>query len=292
MYTIVSGVIDRLLYLPTPRLRKGTRRHAMTDPTIQQLFDLTGKCALITGASGHLGRSLANALAEAGAAVVVASRNIDRARDVAGQLPPITGGGHHAVVIDQLDAASIGHGFQDAVSLAGRLDILVNNGQSGDAHDLTSVSADDFSRQFANATGYFLLARHLRDHLVSRSAGGSVVMLGSMYGVVGSYPDAYEGVCPASPVHYHALKGGIVQMSRHLAVYWARDNVRVNCLSPGPFPSESAPEEMVRRLCDKSPVRRMGKPHELKGALLLLASDAGSYITGQNLLVDGGWTAW
>lgn len=264
----------------------------MTEPTVQQLFDLTGRAALITGASGHLGGSLASALAEAGAEVVVASRDADRARDVVAGLPTPTGVRHHAVAIDQLDAESIDRGFEDAVAQAGRLDILVNNGQAGDAHDLTNVTADDFNRQLANATGYFLLARRLRDHLVSRSAPGCIVMLGSMYGVVGSYPDAYEGVCPASPVHYHALKGGIVHMTRHLAVYWARDNVRVNCLSPGPFPSATAPSAMVERLKGKSPLRRMGQPHELKGALLLLASDAGSYLTGQNLLVDGGWTAW
>ena len=81
-------------------------------------------------------------------------------------------------------------------------------------------------------------------------------------------------------------------MTRHLAVYWAKDNVRVNCLSPGPFPSEKAPQEMVERLKQKSPSGRMGEPHELKGPLLMLVSDAGSYVTGQNLLVDGGWTAW
>ncbi|MEP0761261.1 MAG: SDR family oxidoreductase, partial [Chloroflexota bacterium] len=90
----------------------------------------------------------------------------------------------------------------------------------------------------------------------------------------------------------HTLKGGIVHMTRHLAVYWARDRVRVNCLSPGPFPSPKVNPQMVQRLITKSPMRRMGQPHELKGALLLLVSDAGSYITGQNLLVDGGWTAW
>jgi NAD(P)-dependent dehydrogenase (short-subunit alcohol dehydrogenase family) len=81
-------------------------------------------------------------------------------------------------------------------------------------------------------------------------------------------------------------------MTRHLAVYWAKDQVRVNCLSPGPFPSDKAPQEMVERLIEKSPMKRMGLPHELKGAMLLLVSDAGSYITGQNLLVDGGWTSW
>src|SRR4029077_9706244 len=88
------------------------------------------------------------------------------------------------------------------------------------------------------------------------------------------------------------LKGGLIHMTRHLAVYWARDNVRVNCLSPGPFPSEKASAAMVERLCTKSPMRRMGRPSELKGAIVFLASDASSYMTGQNLTIDGGWTAW
>ena len=81
-------------------------------------------------------------------------------------------------------------------------------------------------------------------------------------------------------------------MTRHLAVYWAADRVRVNCLSPGPFPAASAPAELVARLQTKSPLGRMGRPHELKGAVLFLAADASSYVTGQNLVIDGGWTAW
>ncbi len=196
------------------------------------------------------------------------------------------------MVIDQLDEHSIQTGFDAAVSAAGKVDLLINNGQQGHGLDLTNVTAEAFNRDLQNATGYFLLSRLLHDHLAGRTAPGAIVMIGSMYGVVGSYPDAYAGVCTASPVQYHALKGGIIHMTRHLAVYWAKDNVRVNCLSPGPFPSEKAPGEMVERLKTKSPTGRMGRPFELKGALILLLSDAGSYITGQNLLVDGGWTAW
>jgi len=266
--------------------------HLMNEPTVSSLFDLTGRVALITGASGYLGQSLSRALAEAGARVVVASRDDERAKSVAAELPSPGGVVHEGVVIDQLDESSIQTGFEAAVKAAGQVDLLVNNGQSGHAMDLTDVTAEAFNRDLQNVTGYFLLARCLRDHLVGRQASGAIVMIGSMYGVVGSYPEAYEGVCTASPVQYHALKGGIVHMTRHLAVYWARDNIRVNCLSPGPFPSGKAPTEMVERLKTKSPMSRMGTPHELKGALLLLASDAGSYITGQNLLVDGGWTAW
>ncbi|MGE0375860.1 MAG: SDR family oxidoreductase [Planctomycetaceae bacterium] len=264
----------------------------MTEPTIQQLFDLTGRVALITGGSGYLGRSLSRALAEAGATVVVASREGNRALSAAEELPSPGGAAHRGVELDQLDEESLNRGFDAAVAAAGQVDILINNGQQGHALDLTNVTAEAFNKDLQNATGYFLLARRLHDHVVERQAPGAIVMMGSMYGVVGSYPAAYAGVCTASPVQYHALKGSIVHMTRHLAVYWAKDSVRVNCLSPGPFPNEKAPQKMVERLKGKSPMGRMGVPHELNGALLLLVSDAGSYITGQNLLVDGGWTAW
>lgn len=267
----------------------------MTEPTIQKLFDLTGKVALITGGSGYLGKSFSRALAEAGASVVIASRVKDRAEQVAAELPSPSPPGravHFGVQLDQLDEASLNAGFDAAVEAAGHVDILINNGQQGHPLDLTDVTGEAFSDDLKNVTGYFLLARRFRNHIVAREASGAVVMIVSMYGVVGSYPDAYEGVCTASPVQYHALKGGIIHMTRHLACYWAKDGVRVNCLSPGPFPSEKAPQEMVERLKTKLPMGRMGEPHELKGALLLLASDAGSFITGQNLLIDGGWTAW
>ena len=137
-----------------------------------------------------------------------------------------------------------------------------------------------------------MLARELRNHAVERGGGGAVVNIGSMYGQVASYPDAYEDVSIASPVAYHSLKGGTIHMTRHMAAYWAGDGVRVNCLSPGPFPGDGVKPEMVQRLSSKLPMKRMGQPHELKGALLLLVSDAGSYMTGQNITVDGGWTAW
>jgi len=262
------------------------------EPTIQQLFDLSGRVALITGGSGHLGSALARALAEAGARVVAASRSIEKARATAAALGGEQQGHHLAVALDQMDEASVERGFAAALQQAGRIDVLVNNGHEALAADWRSVTAGQFTRQLANVTGYFLLSRLMHDEAVTRGAAASIIMLGSMYGMVGSYPDAYEGIGPASPAAYHALKGGIIHLTRHLAVYWAKSRVRVNCLSPGPFPGPAAAAEMVERLKTKSPMARMGEPHELKGALVFLASDASSYMTGQNLVVDGGWTAW
>jgi gluconate 5-dehydrogenase len=264
----------------------------MSEPTIHQLFELTGKVALITGGTGHLGSAMARALAEAGASVVITSRDPARAEAAAATLPVPGGARHYGVGLDHMDSAALERGFGQALARAGWLDVLVNNGHEALGRDWTDVTADQFTRQLANATGYFLLARLLRNHAVARGAPASIVLLGSMYGQVGSYPDAYEGICVASPVAYHTLKGGILHMTRHLAVYWARDNVRVNCLSPGPFPSEKAAPAMVERLCTKLPMRRMGRPAELKGAIVFLASEASSYMTGQNLAIDGGWTAW
>lgn len=265
---------------------------ADSEPTVQQLFDLAGRVAMVTGGAGHLGGAMCRALAEAGASVVVTSREAARAADVAAALPVVGAARHAGIALDQMRPETLRVGFVEATRAVGPIDVLVNNGHETLSADWTTVTAEQFTRQLANATGYFELARLVRDDAVRRGAAASVIMLGSMYGVVGSYPDAYAGVSPASSVAYHALKGGIVQMTRHLAVYWAADQVRVNCLSPGPFPSASAPAELVARLGAKSPLGRMGRPHELKGAVLFLASDASSYVTGQNLVVDGGWTAW
>jgi gluconate 5-dehydrogenase len=265
---------------------------AELEPTVGELFDLTGRVALVTGGTGHLGSAMCRALAEAGALVVVTSRDADRAKHAAAALPRPGGAQHHGVALDHMDPAALERGFAEALALAGKIDVLVNNGHEAEPSDWVTVTSEQFTRQLANATGYFLLARLVRNHAVERRDPASVILLGSMYGQVASYPDAYEGICPASPVAYHTLKGGIIHLTRHLAAYWAADGVRVNCLSPGPFPSEKAPLAMVERLTTKLPMKRMGRPHELKGAVVFLASDASSFMTGQNLTIDGGWTAW
>ncbi len=266
--------------------------NANGEPTVHELFDLTGRSALITGATGWLGSSMARALAETGASVVISSRDGDRAKAAAADLPSPGDAKHDGVELDQTDPESIEQGFAAAVRTAGQIDILVNNGLDRIEHDLTDCTFEEFVNHQRNTAAYFVLARLMCDHVVERKGTGSIIMLGSMYGQVASYPDAYDGVAMASPVAYHAHKGGTIHMTRHLAAYYAEHGVRVNCISPGPFPKDGTNPAMVGRLCEKLPMKRMGRPHELKGTLLLLASDAGSYITGQNITVDGGWMAW
>lgn len=262
------------------------------EPSIQQLFDLTGRVALVTGGTGHLGVSISNALAEAGACVLVTSRDQSKADAVALTLPRTAGATHIGIKLDHSLADRLEEDFDIAAKAYGKIDVLVNNGHEHSIPAIDRCTAADFNQQLANATGYFLLARLLRNHAVQQQRPASIIMMASMYGLVGSYPDAYEGITEPSPASYHALKGGVIHLARHLAVYWARDAVRVNAISPGPFPSVNAPEEMVARLKTKSPMMRMGLPYELKGAVVFLASDASTYVTGHNLVVDGGWTSW
>src|SRR5690606_6390354 len=119
--------------------------------------------------------------------------------------------------MDHLNENSINRGFEAALEETGRIDVLINNGNASIAQDWTTVTGEQFQSHLANVTGYFLLARRLRDHAVSAARPASIIMIGSMYGVVGSYPAAYEGVCTASPAAYHAMKGGLIQLTRHLA---------------------------------------------------------------------------
>lgn len=266
---------------------------AEAERSVQQLFDLTGKVAIVTGAAGWLGSAMSRALAEAGATLVVTSRHADQAEAFAASLP---GSGHVGIGFEQGDTDTIPGFVKTVLERLGKIDILVNNAYGGTGPSIDTATAEDFDRAYhTGVTAYFLLAREVVHHLRERKAGGSIINIGSMYGVVGSYPDAYTNLPTNSPPNYHGLKGGIVHLTRHLAVYWAKDNVRVNTISPGPFPKQTTIDqlpEFIGRLESKSPMGRMGRPEELKGVVVLLASEGGSYINGQNILVDGGWTAW
>ncbi|MCA9263253.1 MAG: SDR family oxidoreductase [Planctomycetales bacterium] len=267
----------------------------LQDPrTVIELFDLTSRTALVTGGTGWLGRAISIALAEAGANVVVASRDSNRAQQASADLPVYrTSQCHYGVALDHMRKDSLHDGFEQARACTGQIHILVNNGIASVGQDLTAISFESFAQHQVNNAGYFELSRMVRDHAVERSQPASIINVGSMYGEVASYPEAYAGIAPASSVAYQTLKAGTIQLTRHLAVYWAADRVRVNCLSPGPFPNPgTAPAELMTRLESKVPLRRLGNPEELKGAVVFLASDASSYVTGLNLVVDGGWTVW
>jgi len=262
---------------------------------IQSLFNLDGRVALVTGGAGNLGSAMAEGLAESGAHVIIASRNLDKCREEAERISNRT---QVQCIALQYDASNLDVTCQmmhKAAAHWGHLDILVNNAYSGPGNEINKLTGYEFTEAFrVGLTSYFVAAREARLQMI-KYGWGRIINVASMYGMVASYPDAYEGLPFNSSANYHAVKGALLQLTRHMAVYWAKDNIRVNALSPGAFPSrevqESSPE-FAKRLTEKVPLGRLGTAEELKGAVVFLASNASSYMAGHNLVVDGGWTAW
>jgi NAD(P)-dependent dehydrogenase (short-subunit alcohol dehydrogenase family) len=254
--------------------------------SVTSLFDLTGRVAVVTGASSGLGVAFARGLTAAGASVVLAARRKDRIDDLARQLAD---GGASALSVecDVANEASVDALVQATLARFGRADVLVNNAGVAKIAPAAAESLSDFRSVLdVNLVGAFLCAQRFGRVMLEQKRG-SIVNVASILGLVGS------GLIPQAS--YNASKGGLVNLTRELAAQWARLGVRVNAIAPGWFPSEMTTdmfgtEDGKRFVKRRTPMGRGGEPNELVGALLLLASDAGSYITGQTLAVDGGWT--
>jgi gluconate 5-dehydrogenase len=259
-----------------------------------QLFDLTGKIALITGGSGHLGSAFSATLAELGAHVLIGARDAAKAAPLAESLRS-SGLTADPFAIGIGDAVASQEAVNQIIGRHGRIDILINNAYAFLEKRIDEISDEEINKTLEiGLTGTFRLSQQVAEQM-KKTGGGSIINIASMYGMVGSYPDVYKGTPACISPSYHMAKGGLIQLTRYLAVYWAEHGIRVNAISPGAFPKEAVREklpEFLGRLEDRIPMKRIGRPEELKGAIALLASQAGSYITGQNLVVDGGWTAW
>jgi NAD(P)-dependent dehydrogenase (short-subunit alcohol dehydrogenase family) len=248
------------------------------------LFRLDGEVALVTGASSGLGVRFARVLHAAGANVVISARRLDRLEALSAELS-----GSLAVQADvavsadreRLVAAAIAHG-------EGRLSILVNNAGFGQKVAVEDEDEEMFRRSLEiNVTAPWHLSK-LASVPMCAAGYGTIINLASILGYVGS--------TPIKQAHYCASKGAVLNLTRELALQWARKGVRVNAMCPGWFPSEltagmETEDGGARFIRQNSPIPRMGEEHELDGALLLLASRASTYMTGQSIIVDGGWLA-
>ena len=265
-----------------PRGRLGRRRILAPVPAP---FDLEGRVAIVTGASSGLGARFARVLAGSGARVVLAARRIDRITALAEELGDDTA---LAVPCDVADDAAVGALVDACVRRFGALDILVNNAGITRVVPATEESTESFREVVdVNLVGLFAACREASRVMIA-SGRGSIVNVASALGLVGL------GRIPQAS--YAASKGAVVNLTRELAAQWARHGVRVNAIAPGWFPSEMtagmfADERSMRFIERTVPMMRAGRSDELDGVLLFLASDASSYVCGQTIAVDGGWTA-
>ncbi len=260
--------------------------------SLQELFGLKGKIALVTGASSGLGVEFATALASAGADVALLARRLDRLEQVAEEL---RGLGVRALplAVDLVDEAALESALAAVVEGLGPVDILVNNAGIADYGPAEKQPRETWERTLAiNLTAPFLLAQRVAAAMIERGAGGRIVNIASVVG------QAANPIFPT--VAYAASKGGVAGMTRQLAIEWAPHRITVNAIAPAWFATEmnidprhgDIKPKFKQKMEALTPMGRVGRPGELMGALIFLASPAADYVTGIVLPVDGGWLAW
>lgn len=259
---------------------------------IFEMLKLSGQVSLVTGGAGHIGSTLCHALAQLGATVIVVDLDPERSRTTAEELD---GQGRH-YSLDLRDRAQLTQLIEWVGSEFGRLDVLVNCAAFVGTSDIEgwgvpfpeqSVEAWEAALDL-NLTVPFILSQKLAPLLVHN--GGRIVNVSSIYGKYGPDMSLYEGTSMQNPAAYGASKGGLVQLTRYLSTVLA-PNIRVNTISPGGI-ERGQPTSFQEKYRQRTPLKRMGRESDLAGALVYLASNLSEYVTGQNLMVDGGWSAW
>jgi NAD(P)-dependent dehydrogenase (short-subunit alcohol dehydrogenase family) len=276
-----------------------------TAKNVLSTFDLRDRVFLITGGSGLLGVEHAEAIAGAGGIPVLADIRLDSATRHAVALSEAHAVPASAVQLDVTSPESCQQALVTVLARHGRVDGLVNNaahnpkveGKGLAASRFESFALEDWSRDLAvGLTGAFLVSQVFGSHLAAHG-GGVIVNIASDLGLIAPDQRIYRKAGlepheqPVKPVTYSVVKGGLVMFTKYLATYWAADNVRVNALVPGGVYAEQ-PADFVERLCNLIPLGRMADRDEYRAALLFLCSDASSYMTGSNLVIDGGRTCW
>ena len=264
---------------------------------VKQLFDLTGRVAIVTGGSIGLGRQMAEGLAEMGADLVLCARKQERCHQAAEELQQL---GVKAIALgcDVKDPASIQEMVEATLSQFGRIDVLINNAGISWGAPVEEMRLEDWNKVIeTNLTGTFLCAQAVGKVMIRQGRGENGAGKNSAGKIINIASVAGLGGAPAElpAIGYHASKGGVISFTKDLACKWASHNIQVNAIAPGWFPthmSNRVLEHHEELFLSHIPLRRFGNEHDLKGAAVFLASAASNYVTGHVLVVDGGQSAW
>ena len=261
-----------------------------------KLFSLKGKTALLTGATGYLGFSIAKGLAEAGAHVLVNSRSESRANEVVLNLEKLGYSAETKIfnVCSQVEIENALKNFSN-----NPLNIVINNAYQGGGATIKTARTEDYKKSYdVTVTAANNIIRVTLPSLrmaVKQTGYASIINIASMYAMVSPDQEIYSNFDYPNPPYYGTSKAALIQWTRYAACELGREKIRVNSLSPGPFPSTKIQKkfpEFIVKLAKKVPLGRIGQREEVVGPILFLASEASSYVNGANLVVDGGWTAW
>ncbi|MGE7986179.1 SDR family oxidoreductase [Lysinibacillus fusiformis] len=266
-------------------------------------FSIRGKTAIVTGGAGILGSHFCRGLADAGASVAVVDIDVQKATEVANSITKNFEVKAKGIFCDLTSEQSVIEMVESVVKEFGTIDILHNNA-AGKSSNLNAFFApfeeyelDQWKEIMStNLDSMFLVAKHVGKIMKEQGNGGSIIQTASIYGVMGPDNRIYDGSYYYNrqintPAIYSASKGGVVALTKYLATYWAKDGIRVNTITPGGVESGQN-ETFKKNYGNRIPLGRMAQAEEMVGALIYLASDASSYVTGQNILIDGGLSAW
>jgi NAD(P)-dependent dehydrogenase (short-subunit alcohol dehydrogenase family) len=258
---------------------------------VKKLFDLKGKVALVTGGAGNYGKCIAEGLVEAGATTIIASRNKTNIDEVVASFKD-KGLGIYGMPLDQGDHESVMTLKQNILQQFGKLDVFVNNAVSRPMKTYYAPLEHFAESMRVNATGMMDILREMGDLMINNAEGGSIINISSMMGMFGPDVSNYEGteMTKDLPPDYFFHNAGLINLTRFLAQQFAGKNIRVNCISPGGL-FNNQPARFLENYTKKVPLRRMANNDDIKGPVVLLASAAGAYINGENILMDGGLNA-
>ena len=261
-------------------------------PKGHKMFSLERKIAVVTGGTKRYGLAMAEGLAQCRATVILSSRSKTRAEEYAEPMRQ-QGLKVYGAALDQADDASIDSFISDIIAEYGKIDILINSARHIAEGPAFEIPRQEFDKTFTiNVTGQILIVRRVIGEM-RKTGGGSIINIGSIYGMGGQDPSIYDDPDQALSLDYSIVKGGMVAWSKQIATMFAKDNIRCNCLTLGGLNQpEMEGTAFLEEYCRRTPMGRMSYPEDVKGPIVFLASDASAYVTGINLIVDGGWTAW